>query len=225
MKLLLALTVILSGAFFCCPTADAGALEQLLPYSGAAAFDIPAPPAPEPEPEAGEKGAIPACPPSMTGPRSSPCVITTKKTTVCSDGMKIETARVTEADVRAGRFPRADLGKYKFKDLRAWAEHQARLGARSAWGDGSHQSILATGRVNPFQTAYVVLPNRSWLGRDVKVCVKATGACVQAKALEVGPKTTFRTHSELSVGALMKLGLNAHPNDGTYTGEITFTFY
>ena len=157
-----------------------------------------------------EKAAVPACPQNMRGDRNARCSIATRKTTVCSDGQRIDVSRVTEKDVKSGRFSRSELGIYKDLDLRSWA---------------SHQSMLATGRVNPITTPYVVLPNREWLGRDVTVCVKATGACVEARALEVGPRSTFRDHSELSVGALMALGLNAHPDSGTYNGEITFTFH
>ena len=172
-----------------------------------------------------EKAPVPACPQNMRGDRNARCSIATRKTTVCSDGQRIDVSRVTEKDVKSGRFSRSELGIYKDLDLRSWASHQKSVGGSSRWGDGSHQSMLATGRVNPITTPYVVLPNREWLGRDVTVCVKATGACVEARALEVGPRSTFRDHSELSVGALMALGLNAHPDSGTYNGEITFTFH
>lgn len=175
-------------------------------------------------PAEAKETALADCAPSMRGDRAVPCRITTKKTTVCSDGQKIDSSKVTGQDVKAGRFGKDELGRYKDPDLRAWAEHQKRVGGSARWGDGSHQSALATGKANPFRTAYVVLPNRAWLGRQVTVCLKATGTCVEAQALEVGPSTTFKTHSEVSLKVLMDLGLDAHPNSGTYNGEMTFTF-
>ncbi len=199
----------------------AGAFEELAgPGFAAAALEAPAAKA-----VSGEQEAMPACPGSMKGDRSAPCVITTRKTTVCSDGQKIDASRVAKQDVKAGRFDGSELGRYKDPDLRAWAEHQRKLGKSDRWGDGSHQSMLASGKANPLTTAYVVLPNRQWLGRAVRVCLKGTKVCTEARALEVGPGSTFRDHSEISVRALMDLGLDAHPESGTYNGEIVFTFH
>lgn len=213
--------LLLSGASL----ARAGAFDDLSLEAGGLQVP-PAPDAAHAEPIPADRAAenMAACSPDLRGDSSVPCVITTPKTTVCSDGQKIDVSKVTAQDVKAGQFSKAELGQYKNADLRAWAEHQQRLGASARWADGSHQSVLATGKVNPMRTAYVVLPNRAWLGRQVKVCLKATGACVDAQALEVGPKTTFKTHSEVSVKVLMDLGLNAHPESGTYYGEMTFTF-
>lgn len=206
--------------------AAAGAFDELsLGVPGAAEVAVPAPPAPEALPETRAVAAVPACPANMRGDRATPCKAVTQKTTICSDGMKIDRAKVTAQEVRAGKFPKGELGKYKNPDLRRWALHQEGLGKSANWADGSHQSVLATGGANPFTTPYVVLPNRAWLGRKVTVCVSDTGACVEATALEVGPKTTFKDHAELSVGAMMELGLDAHPNEGTYYGEMTFLFH
>lgn len=206
--------------------ASAGAFEEL-PDAGElpAVSAVPAPTAVEMPSVGGLKNAVPACLETMKGDRSGTCVIVTQKTTVCADGKKINTGRVTEKDVKAGKYDRSELGKYKDADLRAWSEYQKKLGKDGKWGDGSHQNILATGQVNPLQTAYVVLPNRAWLGRTVTVCAAATGLCTEAQALEVGPKTTFVDHSEVSVRTLMDLGLDANPNNGTHNGEITFTFH
>lgn len=220
-------TIFLSALLALAPVpACAGAFAELASSPDFAALDIPAPAAPEMQAEAaGEKSSLPACPPDMKGDRSVSCVITTKKTTVCSDGQKIDTSKVTSREVNSGIFGRELLGQYKDRDLRNWALHQARLGGSAHWGDGSHQNILATGKANPLTARYVVLPNRGWLNRKATVCVTATKRCVEAEALEVGPSTTFRDHSEVSVAVLMALGLNAHPNSGTYYGEMTFTFH
>lgn len=207
--------------------AGAGAFNELSSSLGMdPAIAIPAPAAPEilAEP-AGEKSALPACPSNMKGDRSIACEITTKKTTVCSDGQKINTSRITGKEVNSGIYARELLGQYKDPDLRNWARHQEKIGGSGNWGDGSHQNALATGKANPLTTSYVVLPNRSWLNRKVSVCLTGTKRCVEAEALEVGPSTTFRDHSEVSVAVLMALGLNAHPNSGTYYGEIIFTFH
>lgn len=221
-------TIFLSALIASAPAlAGAGAFNELASsLNAAAAFDIPAPAAPEIQAEpAGEKSALPPCPPTMKGDRTAACVITTKKTTVCSDGQKINTSKVTGKEVNSGIYGRELLGQYKDPDLRYWARHQDKLGGSSNWGDGSHQNALATGKANPLTTNYVVLPSRSWLNRKVSVCLTGTKRCVEAEALEVGPSTTFRDHSEVSVAVLMALGLNAHPNSGTYYGEMTFTFH
>lgn len=203
--------------------ARAGAFDDLaLPAAGLAAVDVPAPP---PAEEVRAPAALPACPKNMRGDASVPCLAVTPKTTVCSDGQKISAARVTDKDIKAGKYPAALLGKFKDPDLRAWAEHQKKLGKSDRWSDGSHQSVLAAGKISALTTPYVVLPNRAWLGRAVTVCVTATGACVEARALEVGPNSTFKDHAELSVRALMDLGLDAHPASGTYYGEMTFSFH
>lgn len=220
-------TIWLYPLFFLSPVlAGAGALDELSSsLSINASLDIPMPAAPERQPEAAaEKSALPACPSNMKGDRSMACSITTQKTTVCSDGQKIDASKITEKDVKAGLYGPEMLGQYKNADLRKWAQHQGRVGGSRRWSDGSHQSVLATGKVNALTANYVVLPNRSWLNRDVTVCISGTGRCVEAKALEVGPGSTFRDHSEVSVAVLMALGLNAHPNEGTYYGEMTFTF-
>lgn len=221
-------TIFLSALIALAPVlASAGAFSELASSLDAdAAFDIPAPAAPEIQAEAAaEKISLPACPPNMKGDRSVSCVITTAKTTVCSDGQKINTSKVTSKQVKSGVFGQELLGQYMDFDLRNWAQHQTRLGASRSWGDGSHQNMLATGKANPLTTNYVVLPNRSWLNRKVTVCITGTKRCTEAEALEVGPSTTFRDHSEVSVAVLMALGLNAHPNSGTYYGEMTFTFH
>lgn len=206
--------------------AVAGAFDELASSMDAGvSLDIPVPPAPElQEEKAVEKSDLPACPSSMKGDRSVACVITTKKTTVCSDGQKIDTSKVTKKDIQAKTYGPEMMGHYKDSNMRKWAQHQANVGGSTSWGDGSHQSILATGRANALTTNYVVLPNRSWLHRQVTVCITGTKKCVEAQALEVGPSTTFKTHAEVSVAVLMALGLDAHPNDGTYYGEMTFTF-
>jgi len=206
--------------------ARAGAFDELsITMSGPAMADIPVPLAPEAQSDDNSRGSVAACPQTMKGDASRSCIIATQKTTVCADGQKIRTEKVTEKDVKSGKYGRALLGKYKDEALREWAQYQAKLGKDSRWGDSSHQNILATGKVNPIETAYVVLPNRDWLGRTVTVCLKATGTCTEAQALEVGPKTTFRDHSEVSVRTLMNLGLDANPDNGTFSGEITFTFH
>lgn len=203
--------------------ARAGAFDELsLGRSGQDGLEVPAPVLAEAD---GQRGVPAACPAAMKGDVSYPCVITTGKTTVCADGKKISTARIDVKEVKTGKFSAADLGKYKDDGLREWAEHQEKLGKDNKWGDGSHQNMLATGTVDPLKTAYVVLPNRAWLGRSVTVCLAGTVNCVEARALEVGPKTTFQDHSEVSVRVLMDLGLDANPNNGTYTGQITFTFH
>jgi hypothetical protein len=215
-------TILLAALALLAPAlARAGAFDELsssLDLSAAA--EVPAPAAAELV-----KAAEPAeCPKNMRGDASVPCFVRTPKTTVCSDGEKVSTAKVTPQEVKAGKYPAALSGKYKDEDLRAWAEHQTKLGRSARWTDGSHQSILATGKVNPFRTAYVVLPNRAWLGRKVTVCL-AGGACTEAEALEVGPNSSFRDHAEVSVKVLMDLGLDAHPDSGTYYGEMVFTFH
>lgn len=213
--------LIAAAAVLTATMAKAGAFDELSSSLGrgpdAPAVEMPA--------AAPAKMFIDACPSNMKGDRTLPCVTTTPKTTVCADGKHINTARVTEKDVKAGKYGREELGLYKDPDLRAWAEYQRKLGRDPRWGDSAHQDMLATGIVNPLRTAYVVLPNRSWLGRAVTVCVEATGVCTEAQALEVGPATTFRDHSELSVRTLMNLGLDANPENGTYEGRVTFTFH
>jgi hypothetical protein len=204
-------------------SARAGAFDDLLGDK-----DLPAVAAlPDPLPvEAARSADVKeACPAKMNGDASVPCFITTPKTTVCADGARISTARISAKDVKSGKFPASELGKYKDQDLREWAEYQKKLGKDGRWSDGSHQNSLATGKVDPLKTAYVVLPNRDWLGRGVTVCLTGTKVCTEAKALEVGPKSTFRDHSEISVRALMDLGLDANPDSGTYNGEVTFIFH
>lgn len=220
-------TIFLSALIALAPAlAGAGAFNELASSLEIdSASDIPAPAVPEIQAEAAGESALPPCPPNMKGDQSAACVITTNKTTVCSDGQKINTSKITIKEVNSGLFARELLGQYKDPDLRNWALHQARLGGNSNWGDGSHQNALATGKANPLTTNYVVLPNRSWLNRKVSVCLTGTKRCVEAEALEVGPATTFRDHSEVSVAVLMALGLNAHPNSGTYNGEMTFIFH
>jgi len=218
--------ILIALALICAPRARAGAFDELLSGAdGSEAAVVPAPAAAEPQLKAAAPSAIAPCPAGLKGDSSAACFIKTAKTTVCADGARISAARVTEKDVASGKFGRSDLGKYKDADLREWAEHQKKLGRDSRWGDGSHQNILATGKVNPIRTAYVVLPNRQWLGRAVTVCLASTGACTEAQALEVGPNSTFRDHSEVSVRTLMDLGLDANPDNGTYYGEMTFTFH
>lgn len=215
---------ILAG--FSASLANAGALDELPGAADIPAVTaVPAPTAVVMPLAADLKNAVPACLETLKGDQSRSCVIVTQKTTVCADGKKIDTGRVTRKDVKAGRYDPSELGQYKDADLREWSEYQKKLGKDGKWGDGSHQNMLATGPANPLRTAYVVLPNRAWLGRTVTVCAAATGLCTEAQALEVGPKTTFSDHSEVSVRTLMNLGLDANPDNGTHEGEITFTFH
>jgi len=142
------------------------------------------------------------------------CSITTEVTNVCSDGMKIDLQRKKSADARK-------VSEYKDEDLRKWADYQGGLGQSAKWRDPNHQDTTATGQVNPFKTAYVVVPRnrRELLNKTAKVCVLATGKCISAEVREIGP-----AFGELSVGALMQLGLNAHPSTGQYPGRISYTF-
>ncbi|MCX5786205.1 MAG: hypothetical protein NTX59_11010 [Elusimicrobia bacterium] len=135
------------------------------------------------------------------------CSITTSATNVCSDGMKI----VTEFK----------SSEYIDENLKKWAEYQRNIGKSAKWRDPSHQNTTATGKVNPFQIAYVVVPGsqRKLLNKVAKVCVLATGKCITAEVREVGP-----AFGEISVGAMMQLGLDAHPWEGRYTGRISYTF-
>ena len=137
----------------------------------------------------------------------SSCSITTSATNVCSDGMKIATAVKNK--------------EYKDENLRKWAEYQRNLGKNTKWRDRSHQNITATGKLNPFETAYVVVPNehRELLHKTATVCVLETGKCISAEVREIGP-----AFGELSVGAMMQLGLDAHPWNGRYNGRISYTF-
>ena len=135
------------------------------------------------------------------------CSITTSATNVCSDGMKIEATRKS--------------GEYKDENLKVWAEYQRNMGKSENWRDGSHQNTTATGKINPFQTAYVVVPrnHRELLYKTAKVCVVATGKCINAEVREIGP-----AFGEISVGAMMQLGLDAHPWEGRYNGRISYSF-
>jgi hypothetical protein len=145
--------------------------------------------------------------------RTGTCYITTRVTNVCSDGKHFDTQKTEN---RSTGKP-----EYKDKSLKKWADYQRSIGKDTKWKDRDHQDAIATGHVDSIQTAYVVVPaaHRELLHSNVNVCVAATGKCITAKALEIGP-----AFGELSVGAMMKLGLNSHPSSGQYTGRITYTF-
>ena len=142
------------------------------------------------------------------------CSIITSVTNVCSDGMKIDLQRKKSDDNRKS-------GEYKDESLQKWAEYQSKNGLNSKWRDPYHQNTTATGKVNPIETAYVVVPRnrRELLNTTAKVCVLATGKCINAEVREIGP-----AFGEISVGAMMQLGLNAHPAYGQYPGRISYTF-
>ena len=142
------------------------------------------------------------------------CSIITAVTNVCSDGMKIDTQR-KKSDAKSNG------AEYKDETLRKWAEYQRGLGQNTKWRDPNHQNTTATGQVNPITTAYVVVPrnHRELLNKTAQVCVLETGKCVSAEVREIGP-----AFGEISVGAFMQLGLNAHPSDGQYAGRISYTF-
>jgi hypothetical protein len=143
----------------------------------------------------------------------SNCAITTSKTNVCSDGMRIDTKKVKNKET--------GKEEYKDKNLKKWAEYQEKLGKNTKWKDKYHSNMTATGEVNSIETAYVVVPNskRKLLRKTAKVCVVATGKCINAQVLEIGP-----AFGELSVGAMMQLGLDSHPSYGRYDGEVSYSF-
>jgi hypothetical protein len=105
--------IILAG--FSASMAHAGVYHELPGNVDSSA--IPAPSAVEMPRSGGSGGVIAACPRTMTGDASIPCFIATRKTTVCADGQKINTARVTAKDVKSGKYGSGELGKYKNKDL------------------------------------------------------------------------------------------------------------
>ncbi len=142
------------------------------------------------------------------------CSITTAVTNVCSDGIKIDTWRKKTDDKK-------NDAEYKDETLRKWAGYQRGIGQNAKWRDPNHQDTTATGQVNPITTAYAVVPrnHRELLNTTAKVCVLATGKCITAEVRKIGP-----AFGEISVGAFMQLGLNAHPSDGQYTGRISYTF-
>lgn len=141
------------------------------------------------------------------------CAITTSVTNVCSDGKHFNTKKKQNKGMGSD--------EYKDESLNKWAEYQRNTGASADWRDPNHQDITATGEVDAIQVAYVVVPrNHSELLRKAtKVCVVATGKCINAEVREIGP-----AFGELSVGALMQLGLNAHPASGQYNGQISYIF-
>jgi hypothetical protein len=126
------------------------------------------------------------------------CTITTGVNNVCSDGV------------------------YTAADLENWAYYQRSIGGNDKWRDPNHQATTATGAIDPLQVPYVVVPreHRELLHTSVRVCVQATGICINAETREIGPR-----FGELSVNAMMQLGLNAHPAEGQYRGNITYTFH
>lgn len=142
------------------------------------------------------------------------CYITTEKTNVCSDGKKYDTSKKYNSET--GRY------EYKDKSLKKWAEYQRNLGENDEWSDPDHQNITATGNVDAIEVAYVVVPNthRHLLRKKAKVCITESMKCIDATVMEIGP-----AFGEISVGAMMKLGLNAHPAYGQYRGRITYIFY
>ncbi len=195
--------IFLTTAMLLAPLAHAADLNAIrLSDIKAMEMAVPAP-APAPAPDKASQTALDGhyfC-------YGSSCAITTGATNVCSDGMRI----VTQAN-RSG---------YTDSDLSGWAVYQRGMGNSTRWSDPSHQNTTATGRVNPFQTAYVVVPrnHRELLHTIATVCVLDTGKCIKAEVLEIGP-----AFGEISVGAMMQLGLNAHPANGRYEGRISYTF-
>jgi hypothetical protein len=125
--------------------------------------------------------------------------ITTSQTNICSDGKSLTKT-----------------------EKQPWVDYQKKNGFSSVWNDPWHQNETATGKVNAIEVPYVVVPkkHRELLNTKADVCLVATGKCVSAKVLEIGP-----AFGEVSVAVMMKLGLNAHPETGRYYGNITYKFY
>lgn len=128
--------------------------------------------------------------------------VTTDVTNVCSDGM-------SEAAMQD------DINNI-------WKPYQRSIGKSDRWYDDTHQDETASGTVNPIRVAYVVVPVSEFprlKNTSVKIRVHATGKEIIGKTLECGP-----AYGELSVGAMMQLGLDSHPQEGQYRGKVTYTF-